>query len=1202
MNLVGDRTKKTTRSRQPEPIPLGSFQLLDPLGKGGMGEVWRGVHPAQDVPVAIKIVSAKRAVHDRFRSAFRNEVQAIARLNHPGIVMVLDYGEIPRAVEKATDGQLTEGTPYLVMELLTGGSMADRALPSSWAELRDILLAILDSLAYAHARGILHRDLSVRNVMWGTADDLRPGLRLIDFGLATLETRDGPSSDRVVAGTPAFQAPEQIAAWRARSQGPWTDLYAVGCLAFYLASGTLPFSVKTSQEMARSHLSEPPPALEPRIPVPDALDSWLQRLLQKEPARRFRSAADAAWNLAALECGRAGTPSVQIPAVTVPSSLAEDTPPMGTSESTRFVTLATMLDRPSGEPTPRSLPAITIHDVNLPPVEPAPVPTTWKRPITPPQPLQLLGAGLNLYGLRAIPMVGRESERDTIWRVLLEVDQDRQSRAILLSGAAGCGKTRLAEWVSERAHEIGCPVVMNVIHEPRPGPSSGLLATLARYLKCQRLDRYSLSARLDELFPAPKLLDHIEIRALRELLVPTDEEGTLDQGDTLGFRRTAARYDLIHRVIHELAGARFAVVVLDDVQWGGESLEFVQRVLSQQQKRSTPILFLLTARDESLALFPKVSSQVDELLDMDGACSISLGSLDRDSHQRLVEGLLLLDESLTRRVRERTGGNPLFAVHLIDDWVRRGILEVSDAGFQLKEGEKAVFPDSLHEVWAARIDRLVDDGKQNTSLGSETLNIALELAATLGQSVNLLEWVRACRDAAIDVDERLVDLLVTSRLASRQNGEWIFAHGMIRESLERRAEDAGRLQDHHRRCARILEPLSGARMAERLSRHHIAAGDSEEAVPTLLQASEARAVQGDCDLALEMLSERESILEEIGLDPNDRAWAQGWVNLAGVQTRLQNTKSADEFAARAISAARAHGWPDLEARALLWRARACNSRGAMADGAKWGSVGRVVALDLGDLSLTAELCNTLSNLCVSMAELDDAERYAQEALDCAVATGKRHLEGLSYANLGNVARHRGRHVEALAYYGRTPPILEEAGDAWNLAIATNNLADMARITGDLDAALTGYGQALRLFERISPESATWIELNIALVYITRGDFAAARPNLERAMEEFESAGQQHFCGIAQAFFLPVLAAEAAWVQWDTARARAEDLLSESKMYDPDIAEVGEMAAQVLIEADQTERARAAFGFALNQWQALKRPDDVARVKTLIRDL
>src|SRR5688572_8103741 len=105
-------------------IPLGPFVLGNPLGRGGMGEVWSGLHRDQGVPVAVKVLTREGTREPSFRSAFRNEVRAVAGLDHPGIVTVFDYGEVSAETEARSHGRLPAGSPYLAMEMAGGGSLA----------------------------------------------------------------------------------------------------------------------------------------------------------------------------------------------------------------------------------------------------------------------------------------------------------------------------------------------------------------------------------------------------------------------------------------------------------------------------------------------------------------------------------------------------------------------------------------------------------------------------------------------------------------------------------------------------------------------------------------------------------------------------------------------------------------------------------------------------------------------------------------------------------------------------------------------------------------------------------------------------------------------------------------------------------------------------------------------------------------------
>ena len=278
-------------------MEVGAYNLVEVVGRGGMAHVWRATTVDDDSVVALKIITATGSSNPRYRRYFDNEIGAVARLAHRGIVQVLDVGVL--SVGEAEDLGHRPGSPYLAMEFVDGTTLADKRLVLSWNELYDIVLDLLDALAHAHAREVVHLDIKPANVLLRAQDGrLRP--ILTDFGIARIQdTLDSTDSDRVL-GTPSFMAPEQILGhWR--DYGPWTDLYAVGSLIWKLLTGHPPFEHETTFQVLKAKTNAPLPPLRPRVEVPDGIESWLVRMLAREPRDRFASAADAA-----LLCWREG--------------------------------------------------------------------------------------------------------------------------------------------------------------------------------------------------------------------------------------------------------------------------------------------------------------------------------------------------------------------------------------------------------------------------------------------------------------------------------------------------------------------------------------------------------------------------------------------------------------------------------------------------------------------------------------------------------------------------------------------------------------------------------------------------------------------------------------------------------------------------------------------------------------------------------
>jgi hypothetical protein len=283
------------------PIRLGTFLLSEPLGQGGMGTVWKARHPEQ-VDVAVKVLRPDYG--GTLLEAFRGEVRSVASLDHPHVVRVFDYGVVPDATAVASGGAIPKGSPWLAMEYADGGTLGERAALPDFGALSGLVVDLLEGLAHAHPQGLVHRDLKPRNVLLFAADG-RPRAALTDFGIAHLVGRVDPNAAQ--AGTPGYMAPEQIRGQR-WALGPWTDLYALGCVIFRVSTGRAPFAGPSKLHVLRAHLSAALPRLRPSFAVPDGFEDFWRQLMAREPEDRYFSAADALSALRGLLGSAAVTP------------------------------------------------------------------------------------------------------------------------------------------------------------------------------------------------------------------------------------------------------------------------------------------------------------------------------------------------------------------------------------------------------------------------------------------------------------------------------------------------------------------------------------------------------------------------------------------------------------------------------------------------------------------------------------------------------------------------------------------------------------------------------------------------------------------------------------------------------------------------------------------------------------------------------
>ncbi|MDD5563700.1 MAG: protein kinase [Thermoanaerobaculaceae bacterium] len=278
---------------------LGPYEIVSPLGTGGMGEVYKAKDTRLGRSVAIKVLLGRHAEDPAMRERFEREAQAISALSHPAICTLHDIGE-------------HEGTHYLVMEYLDGETMAARLArgPLPLEEALELGREIAAALAAAHDRGIVHRDLKPGNVML-----TKGGPKLLDFGLAKLhaashglvdpaarETVAGPLTERgEILGTLQYMAPEQLEGGEADAR---SDIFAFGCLLYEAISGRSPFAGRSRAGVIAATLKETPARLsQPGREIPPAVDGIIRHCLDKDPAQRFQSMRDLAFDLAAWSGG-----------------------------------------------------------------------------------------------------------------------------------------------------------------------------------------------------------------------------------------------------------------------------------------------------------------------------------------------------------------------------------------------------------------------------------------------------------------------------------------------------------------------------------------------------------------------------------------------------------------------------------------------------------------------------------------------------------------------------------------------------------------------------------------------------------------------------------------------------------------------------------------------------------------------------------
>ncbi|MCB9796580.1 MAG: protein kinase [Alphaproteobacteria bacterium] len=1087
---------------QDPPSAPGALLLGRQIGQGGMGVVWEAWHPGEGVTVAVKVMTVSQALREQARAAFSREVEAIARMDHPHIVRVHDHGRVDAASARLSGGRLQEGQPYLVMELATAGTLVRRCGRLPWDEARRVLRALLQALAHAHARGVVHLDLKPENVLLGHGD----APRLADFGLAqALGEAEG-----LRAGTPAYMAPEQI---RGERLGPWTDLYALGHLGWTLVHGGTAYWGEPSQ-VVRAQLSAPLPDYSPVIETPGELEGWLRRLLQRRPAERFTHAADALASLDAM-----GAPRPRALPATLP-------PPAPSGESTFLMTEEWELGPFFGAPAPTPPAPLASR-------EPPPLAPSWADEAPDARPQALEGLGLRTFGLREVPLVGREAARDQLWSLL----QDPDPVGVLVYGPAGSGRRLLLRWLAHTVETRGAALALRL--ESRP-----LQERLSRRMAWTHLSTPELTQALaEDLFlrrDAP--VDEHLVDAALEWLRPG--EGRL----RLGGR--AAEQALAARLLSALAAPRRLLLVVDEADEDGMALG---RALLAQEARPGVLLVVVAGAwpgEAALALAPP-------------ARRIQLHPFEADALRALLTRLIRLDFPLAERLVNASNGNLEYLLEVVRSWIAQDDLQQGPEGFQLREGASPRLPQGTRDLRERRLNAALAAGRPET-------REALALLALGGLRVGVAALDAAAGALGIAPASEALRPLERAGIVLRELDELGFVDGGYRE-LAAEGLAPERLRELHEAWTRA--PLDPPLRAERLGEHLLGAGRPEAAAEQLCAAAHAEWDRGDATRTLDILGQAREALALASAPAEDARWGELKVLEAAAWHHLGRMEEAKELSEQALSEARAHGWPRVAFEAQRRLAGLLRMRGrsrlaeallrealaeldpAEAELRGWGQLSLSQALrHQGRLSeaiavagetagqpghsvlLEAELQVQYSALVLQTGDLDRAEPLLRQALEC--------------------SRRAGR------------------SDIYSSAVVT--IAELALYRGELEEAERGYRECIALTQLRGERLAVTPQLNLALIAMKREQWAPAREELLRALATLRRQSRDTVIAVTLVF---LMACDASLGDEEALRAHldeAERLMEETGSSFPDGVEWGRLAQAAAAEAGldaEAERLR-----------------------------
>ncbi|MBI2566285.1 MAG: tetratricopeptide repeat protein [Candidatus Schekmanbacteria bacterium] len=1045
------------------PAQVGPFRVIERLGAGGMGVVYRAVRVASNEVVALKTL---RMPEELLLAGIRREIGALARIRHPGIVRIVAEGVqgglpwyamdlvhgvtlqrygvdavAPSAGEEERPNTGTAARPPrpaaewwtesiaamsdvagtlgmagrpLVHWPRKGGRPADGCSGRGGGSVSEVLRRILTvvrrlccPLGFLHGEGIVHRDLKPDNVL------VRAGGEpvIVDFGLADWfgaeVSREAIGGASGVVGTPAFMAPEQIVGEMVDARA---DLYALGCILYRLATGRSVFQVKDRGELLRAHrLTRPTPPSRVAALVPPELDELVLALLEKDPRDRPGHADDVAAVLVRLGADPEGASTVAVPAA---------------------------------------------------------------RPY--------------LYRARC---AGRAGELALLAERVGRMEGGRGGLA-LVGGDSGIGKTRLVSELALRAVAMNARVLLGDCPDARARPLEAFRKPLRAIAdQCREWGRaetdrvLGVRGKVLALY-VPELADLPGQERLRPAVELPAEE---------------ARLRLCNYVLETLAAASDdepLLVILDDLQWADElSLAVLTLAARSGRFDGVPVLLVGTYRTE------EASEALAMLVKGGKAASVRLGRLAAEAVAAMVADMLALRSAPAAFVEflaRSSEGNPFFVAEYLRLAVARQVLRrdemgrwrVGDAAAEMEAGacaepgetrldatpyESLPLPASLRALVRAHLDALPATARE-----------VLDAAAVAGREVDGEVLARVVGRPGLMQSDVVTQLLRRQLMIAAGSGRLSFAHDKIRE-VAYDDIDVAALPVRHRAVAAAVEQVLGTNDPAwfgALAQHWHRGGEEQKARDYYRRAAQMAAEQyawKEADAAFDAYF-------GLGSDAPDRETTRMRIELAArslsIRGRFDEAESVARQArveAEALADAELVADTDevlgsaLRSRNRNREAGACYEK-ALAYYAAQGMRQRVADLVvlLGviawsecqldractlwqqalsvyrDLDAQPQVATVLHNLAFALTDLhqfDVARNLFEEALAIPRTLGERHLEGTTLGGLGRLSLLQGDLVKARDYFAQALGINREVGELWAEAITTGCLAQIDMFRG-----------------------------------------------------------------------------------------------------------------------------------------------------------
>ena len=1172
----------------------GRYLIAELIGRGGTGTVYAATDTLWSREVALKILRPEVARDARLRRRLRREARAVARIEHPNIVRLFELGEHE------------DGSPFLVMERVRGPSMHTLA-PSieTWGRVASLFQQVLGALAFAHARGVVHRDLKPQNIIVSVGASGEDIVKVLDFGFARVEDDSDDqltATSKDVFGTPTYMSPEQ--ATGDHEVGPASDLYSVGVMLWEMVCGAPPFQGATGTAVVVQHVTAPLPAFHPvpGLVVPPALEAVVSRALEKEPPKRFASAAHFRWAIESLATGL----------VRPEKQFLDDEPTLN------HLVVPALPPRFDG----------VLPEVSTP--LPAGGPRGGHRRVEPdfgdntgPHTGPLAAPKDHFRADADGPVVGREDIQRWLWARALHTCQNGQPHFVLLEGTAGIGKSTVCRWLEQTMNEGGW---MTVLHGRfQVGDSQGGLRQAVRRglrLPDTRVSREVLEACLAELGDSGA----VDITSLSAWLHP-------EMGAACPPGRALRALEQVTRVLCR-RGPLY--IWLDDVHHAEpEAFLLFEHLVTNLTARPAPVLLVATRRgDAPLASTPAMESMAAFLLTHHERIELrGLGRLDEPSTRLLLSQAAALGPRATASVLAVARGNPLHALESIrflrssQALVRSGLVE--------ELGPVATpLPRTLLELTRARLATFLEG--YGPELASWAERLAL-LGATF--SFSLAEVTgRAFGLDVVRLETLLESLVAAGVLVDEEQERYAFRHELLREALLAEVDGRDDAAVLHERIAETLLSHAGANTAAvsiEVSRHFRAAGRTLDAVRHALVAARDARNCGQALAAVGHLQAAERWLSETDLAADGRALlCDLWTALAELSLDASELDRAARLADRVEQSARIAGDERRIASALGQRAEAQLGAGRWLEAERLATEAREICVRLGDGRGVARLDLALGRAALQSSQMELARTRFQEAArgslladdragaasakraigELALRAGDRpaatrilseavalaqglddhRLLGQAAWRLGDLLRQAGQLEAAVGRYQQAVDACEAIGDQLGLGRALRGLGDAERLLRRPSAEHT-YRRAVELFESTNDRFQLAVcHTQMGRLATERGELTAAEACFEQALGALEGFDDPVRVGVLHAYLARVAVRRGDTVARDARLQLALRIDATRPLVVQEWPVILEEVARQLAAAGDAARSRRLFERAAEVWSALGRADDAER--------